>query len=69
MATKKELAEEKKKAQAEIMRLQKESLELIIKRSGVSKKSIIDGAFRKFFNSNLDLLTVEERKKYKAIIL
>lgn len=50
-------------------RLSKESMELVIKRSGVSKKTIIEDAMKRFFVANIDLLTPEERKKYKSVIL
>ncbi len=49
--------------------LGKEALELIIKRSGVTKKFIIETAMKKFFADNIDLLTASERKKYKNVIL
>lgn len=50
-------------------RLSKESMELVLKRSGVSKKTIIEDAMKRFFVVNMDLLTPEERKKYKSVIL
>lgn len=50
-------------------RLSKESMELVLKRSGVSKKTIIEDAMKRFFVANMDLLTPEERKKYKSVIL
>ncbi len=50
-------------------RLAKESMDLVIKRSGVSKKTIIETAMKRFFVANIDLLTPEERKKYKSVIL
>lgn len=49
--------------------LAKESMELVIKRSGVPKKEIIEEAMKRFFNDNIDLLTPAERKKYKSVIL
>lgn len=50
-------------------KLQKESMDLVIKRSGVSKKTIIESAMKKFFVDNMDLLTPAELKKYKSVIL
>ena len=49
--------------------LQKESMELVIKRSGVPKKRIYENALHAFFAGNLDLLTPEEKKKYASVIL
>lgn len=50
-------------------KLQKESMDLVIRRSGVSKKTIIESAMKKFFVDNIDLLTPTELKKYKSVIL
>ena len=50
-------------------KLSKESMDLVIKRSGVSKKEIVEEAMKRFFNDNIDLLTPAERKKYKSVIL
>ncbi len=55
---------EKKRAE-----LQKESMELVIKRSGVPKKRIYQNALHAFFAGNIDLLTPEEKKKYESVIL
>ncbi len=55
-----------RKLQAEMY---KEAIELIIKRSGVSKKTIIESAYKRFANNNIDLLTPAEMKKYKGVIL
>lgn len=53
----------------EIKQLQKESMEIVIKRSGVSRKKIYESALVKFFNDNMDLLTPAELKKYRQVIL
>lgn len=58
--------EKKTKSRSE---LSKEVIDLVIKRSGVSKQSIIKTAFKGFFANNMDLLTEEERKKYQSVIL
>ncbi len=58
-----------KKRQQELKAMQQEAMEIVIKRSGVSKKSIVDGAMKLFFVDNMDLLTPAEMKKYKPIIL
>ncbi len=49
--------------------LAKESMDLVIKRSGVPKKKIIEHAMHAFFVQNMDLLTPEEFEKYKSVIL
>lgn len=49
--------------------LGKESMDLVIKRSGVPKKKIVENALHVFFVRNIDLLTPEERQKYKSVIL
>ena len=49
-------------------KLSKDSMDLVIKRSGVSKKEIVEEAMKRFFNDNIDLLTPAERKKYKSVI-
>lgn len=63
MATKR-TSEEIKREQ-----LAKESMDLVLKRSGVPKKVIIENAMHAFFAGNLDLLTPAELKKYKSVIL
>ncbi len=50
-------------------KLMKESIDLVIKRSGVPKKVIIEEAMHSFFADNIDLLTPAERKKYASVIL
>ncbi len=61
----------KKKSQEQLHREQlgKESMELVIKRSGVPKSKIVENAMHAFFVRNIDLLTPEERRKYASVIL
>lgn len=64
------MAQTKKNEEAEeIKRLQEELINIILERSGVTKKSIYDTAMRKFITHNLDLLTAEEMKRYKGRVL
>jgi len=49
--------------------LYKEVIDLVFKRSGVSKATVIDAAMKSFFVDNMDLLTAAERKKYQSVIL
>lgn len=60
-----------KKNDYQIYRAQlgKESLNLVIKRSGVPKSKIIENALHVFLVNNIDLLTPEERLKYSEVIL
>lgn len=57
-----ERQENKKKAG-----LYKEVTELILKRSGLTKKDIADTAIRHFVVSNVNLLNPTEIKKYQII--
>lgn len=57
------------KTQKQLQRECKEVIELVIKRSGVSKRTIYRDALTRFFNNNMDLLTSAELKKYKDVIL
>ncbi len=64
MATKKKSPEQLHREQ-----LGKESMELVLKRSGVPKSKIVENAMHAFFVRNIDLLTPEERRKYASVIL
>ncbi len=57
------------KTQKQLQKECKEVIELVIKRSGVSKKNIYNDALKRFFRGNMDLLTPAELKKYKDVIL
>ena len=46
-----------------------EVIDLVFKRSGVDKNTVVEAAMKKFFADNLDLLTTTERKKYQSVIL
>lgn len=48
--------------------LTKECMDLVLKRSGVTKRDIYKIAMHSFFVGNLDLLTSTERKKYASIL-
>lgn len=50
-------------------KLVKEATELLLKRAGVKRKDIYKVAMKNWINKNLDLLTEEEIKKYKGVIL
>lgn len=52
----------------ETQALHKELLDLILKKTNIPKKVVIDEALAYFVSSNLDLLTPAERKKFKGII-
>ncbi len=57
------------KARKERAKRINEVIDLVIKRSGVSKKTIAEGAYKRFFVDNMDLLTPSERQQYKDVIL
>ncbi len=64
---------ENKKKDSDALRreqLAKESMDLVLKRGGVTKKDLLDDAMHKFFNRYYrELLTPEEQKKYSSVIL
>lgn len=45
-----------------------EMREIMIKRAGITKKTIIDVAMANWTRKNLDLLTDAERRKYQSVI-
>ena len=49
--------------------LQNELVDLLLKKANVSKKSLYETAISGFVNDNLDLLSPDELKKYKPILL
>lgn len=64
MATKKDTEELKRE------QLAKESMDLVLKRGGVTKKVLLEDAMHRFFNRNYrELLTPEEQRKYASVIL
>ncbi len=64
---KKEL-ELRKQKNKEIAKLHKEATEIIIKRSGQTKKNIVEAAVKRFVTNNIELLTPAEKKKYKSVL-
>ena len=64
MRTKK-TAEEKK----EIKLLQKEIVDVLLKKTGVKLDDLYTTARKRFVSSNLDLLTATEREKFDSILL
>ena len=57
---------EKKKI---VVSLQKELVDLLLKKANVRKKTLYDAAISGFVNDNLDLLTPVELQKHKQIRL
>ena len=49
--------------------LHKELVDLMLKKANVSKKTLYDTAISRFVNSNIDLLTPDELKKYHGILM
>lgn len=61
-----------KKDSEQILReqLAKESMDLVLKRGGVTKKVLLEDAMHRFFNRNYkELLTPAEQRKYASVIL
>ncbi len=54
---------------AEIKAMQKEMIDIMLKRANVKKSEIYDTALRLWVANNLDLLTPAEIKKYKGKVL
>ena len=52
-----------------VVSLQKELLDLLLKKANVSKKTLYETAISSFVNDNIDLLTSAELKKYQQILL
>ena len=52
-----------------VISLQKELLDLLLKKANVSKRTLYDTAARRFVNDNIDLLTPSELTKYQQILL
>ncbi|MCL2072843.1 MAG: hypothetical protein FWH18_02900 [Marinilabiliaceae bacterium] len=58
-------AEEKKIVKS----MQKELIDLMLKKANVSKQTLYDAAISGFVNDNIDLLSTEELKKYHPILM
>lgn len=63
------IMKKEKETEKDLEALRKEALELVIKRSKISLNTLYENAKKDFVANNLDLLTKEELKKYKSIIL
>ena len=61
--------EEKDKNRKQIGQLQKELVEILLKRAGIKKEDIYETALKSWISKNLDLLTPEEMQRYKGRIL
>ena len=53
----------------EIRGLQNELVTLLLKKSGVTLDRLYLSARKQFVSSNLDLLTLSERKKFEKVLL
>jgi hypothetical protein len=49
--------------------LQKELVDLMLRKAKVSKKTLYNAAISGFVNDNIDLLSPDELKKYQQILL
>ena len=52
-----------------VISLQKELLDLLLKKANVSKRTLYETAISSFVNDNIDLLSPIELKKYQQILL
>jgi len=52
-----------------VISLQKELLNLLLRKANVSKRTMYDTAARSFVNDNIDLLTPNELQKYQQILM
>ena len=57
-----------KKNTSEVEKQLKELFELLLKKSGVKKKDLMDLMIRSFIKENLDLITASDRKKFDKLI-
>ena len=64
----KEHKNDKKLYHQVVLRQRKELEELVVSKSGVSKKEIIRIAYEDFVSANLDLVTPEERKRFDHLV-
>ena len=58
-------AEDKKAVKS----LQKELVDLMLKKANISKKTLYESAISRFVNNNMDLLSQDELKKYHGILM
>ena len=54
---------------SEVKRLQKEIVNVLLKKTGVTLDDLYTSARKRFVAGNLDLLTATERKKFDKILL
>ena len=52
-----------------VISMQKELLDLLLKKANVRKRTLYDTAARSFVNDNIDLLSPNELNKYRKILL
>lgn len=63
------MATEKRPTQQEINKLQKELLDLLLKKADIKLEDIYETAVKRWVAHNLDLLSPEELKKYKGKVI
>ena len=49
--------------------LQKELVDLMLRKANISKKTLYESAISRFVNNNMDLLSPDELKKYHGILM
>ncbi len=56
-------------SKTEAKELKKELFTLLLKKTNLTKDDIVDDAITSFIADKLDMLTTQERSKYKSIII
>lgn len=62
------MKKDKKQWYKDVARQNKELEELVISKSGMSRKEIAKYAYENFVRNNLDLVTPEERKRFNLLV-
>ena len=52
----------------EVLRKQQDLLQIMLQKAGVTKRDIYSVAERRWVNSNIDLLSAEERREYADVL-
>jgi len=58
-----------KTEKAEIKQQQKDLLQLVLKKTGISYNALIEHAKRDFILNNLDVITASEKKQFTKLVL
>ena len=56
------------KRRQEVLRKQQDLLQIMLQKAGVTKRDIYSVAERRWVNSNIDLLSAEEKREYADVL-